>query len=126
METIIVKEQFNDEAYYSEGQDFGSIEVKNYAKVIRNYNYLRYVHRFQQMADARRLPPELRPKLTADEFAAAFRKLTTSLASCGEANLLKDQRNQKIADRLLITGLFDFDFCMMDPNNWVRDRTGNC
>ncbi|MEW6305488.1 MAG: hypothetical protein AB1705_18585 [Verrucomicrobiota bacterium] len=104
-----MKEAFDDEKYYTSDQDFGGFAVRNYRKVVRTYSYERYEQRFRQLAGSRRLTSQQRPKISVEQFQLLMNELTTSLGRVGEGSFLKDSRNRKLADRLLMTGLFDED-----------------
>jgi hypothetical protein len=108
-EHFCMSEPFDDERYYSAEQDFGGVEVANFAKVLRSYCYDRYVGRFQAMAAQRRLSQSQRPKLSANEFEQLMLELGNTLAGCGEKHFLDTPKAQRVASRLLVNGLFDVD-----------------
>ena len=105
-----MSEPFDDERYYSAEQDFGGVEVTNFAKVLTSYCYDRYVRRFQAMAGQHRLSKSQRPKLTASEFEQLMSELRNAFALCGEKHFLDTPKVQRVASRLLVEGLFNVDW----------------
>ena len=114
-----MKETFDDEKLYSDQQEFGPISVRNYGQVVQKYDYRRYVHRFRTMAQAHRLVPGQRPKLDENQFASLMKQLTDALLVSDERKLLQSEQNVKIAFRLLLSNLFDEDWCEVDPKRWT-------
>ncbi len=104
-----MNEHFDDDKYYDEEQDFGPVAITNFVKVLKSYSYERYTRRFRTMADHHRLAQSQRPKLNATEYTTQMDYLWETISRVGEAHLLGDPKIQKIASRLLISGLFDTD-----------------
>lgn len=104
-----MKETFDDGKYYGRDQDFGVVAIRNFVKVLKSYSYERYTLRFRTMADHHRLARTQRPKLNAAEYTSQMNYLWETIARVGEAHLLDDLKTQRIASRLLISGLLDTD-----------------
>lgn len=104
-----MKEPFDDEKYYTGEQAFGGICVSNFQKVLKEYNYTRYVNRFRQLADNGGLKRSQRPKLNKQEFDKLFDNLKLHYTEVGDRKFLRNKKTIKLSSRLLCESLFDED-----------------